>query len=83
MRQSGRIGRAVRVHSASGLGSRDVGSEEVDAVSVEVAPGSVVVLGGAWVDMANKDLGVAVGDARVESVGDRGVPQRVWADGPS
>jgi hypothetical protein len=46
-------------------------------VSVEVASGSVVVLGGAGVGMAGEDLGVAERDACVEGVGDRCVPQRV------
>ena len=49
-------------------------------MSVEVAAGSVVVLGGSWVGVPGEDLGVAEGDAGVEGVGDRGVPQRVWAD---
>ena len=38
--------------------SGDVGGEEVDAVSVEVAAGAVVVLGSAWVCMAGEDLGI-------------------------
>jgi cobalamin biosynthesis protein CbiD len=58
----------------------DVGGEEVDAVAVEVAAGSVVMLGGAGVGVAGEDLGVAQGDSGVESVGDRGVTQRVRAD---
>ena len=33
--------------------------EEVDAVSVEVASGAVVVLGGAWVSVTGQDLRVA------------------------
>jgi hypothetical protein len=37
---------------------RDVGGEEVDPV-VQVAAGSVVVLGGARVGTAGEDLGVA------------------------
>ena len=57
----------------------DVGGEEVDAVSVEVASGAFVVLGGAGVGVAGEDLGVAQGDAGVQGVGDR-VPQGVWAD---
>jgi len=52
----------------------DVCGEEMDAVSVEVATGAVVVLGGAWVGVAGEDLGVSQGDARVQGVGDRGVP---------
>ncbi len=32
-----------------GLDAGDVGGEEVDAVAVEVAAGSVVVFGGSWV----------------------------------
>jgi hypothetical protein len=59
----------------------DVGGEEVDAVAVEVSAGAVVVLGGPWVGVAGEDLGVAQWDAGVEGVGDRGVPQRVRADG--
>jgi len=68
-----------------GLGSSDAGDvsgEEVDGVSVEVASGAVVVLGGAGIGVASEDLGVAQGDASVEGVGDRGVPQRVGADVP-
>ena len=38
--------------------SSDVGGEEVDAVSVEVAAGAVVVLGRARVCMAGEDLGI-------------------------
>jgi len=53
----------------------NVGGEEVHAVSVEVASGSVVVLGRAGVGVAGEDLGVTQGDAGVEGVGDRGVPQ--------
>ena len=37
----------------------DVGGEELDAVSVEVAAGAVVVLGGSGVGVAGEDLGVA------------------------
>ena len=37
----------------------DVGGQEVDAVSVEVAAGTVVVLGGSRVGVAGQDLGVA------------------------
>ena len=37
----------------------DVGGEEVDAVSVEVAAGAVVVLGGSRVGVSGEDLGVA------------------------
>ncbi|MCU1634840.1 MAG: hypothetical protein JWQ68_79, partial [Cryobacterium sp.] len=43
----------------------DVGGEEVDAVPVEVAAGSVVVLGGAGVGVAGEDLCVAERDAGV------------------
>ena len=56
-----------------GSDAGDVGGEEVDAVSVEVASGAVVVLGGSGVGVAGQDLGVAQGDARVEGVGDRSV----------
>jgi hypothetical protein len=38
------------------------------------------VLGAAGVGVAGEDLGVAQGDAGVQGVGDRGVPQRVGAD---
>lgn len=41
------------------LDAGDVGSEEVDAVPVEVAAGAVVVLGGAWVGVPGQDLGVS------------------------
>jgi hypothetical protein len=60
----------------------DVGGEEVDAVAVEVAACSVVVLGGAGVGVAGEDLCVAEVDAGVEGVGDGGVRQRVGADVP-
>jgi len=33
--------------------ARHVGGEEVDAVAVEIASGSVVVLGGAWVGVSS------------------------------
>ena len=62
------------------LDAGDVGSQEVDPVSVQVAAGSVVVLGTAWVDVAGQDLGVSERYARVESVGDGSVPQGVRAD---
>ncbi len=42
-----------------GSDAGDVGGEEVDAVSVEVAAGAVVVLGGAGVGVPGEDLGVA------------------------
>jgi len=51
-------------------------------VAVEVAAGTVVVLGRAWVGVAGQDLGVTQGDACVQGVGDRCVPQRVRADVP-
>jgi hypothetical protein len=51
----------------------DVGGEEVDAVAVEVAAGSVVMLGGTGIDEAGEDLGVAQRDSGVEGVGDGGV----------
>ena len=44
---------------ALGSDAGDVGGEEVDSVSVEVAPGSVVVLGGSRVGVPSQDLGVA------------------------
>jgi len=40
------------------------------------------VLGGAGVGVTGEDLGVTQGDARIQGVGDRGVPQRVRADVP-
>jgi hypothetical protein len=45
------------------LHASNVGGEEVDAVAVEVAPGAVVVLGGAWVGVAGEDLRVTKRDA--------------------
>ena len=53
----------------------DVGGEQVDAVSVEVAAGAVVVLGGARVGVPCEDLGVAERDPGLEGVGDGRVPQ--------
>jgi hypothetical protein len=53
----------------------DIGGEEVDAVSVEFAARSVVVLGGSGVGVASEDLRVAEGDTGVEGVGDGCVPQ--------
>ena len=47
---------------------------------VEVSSGAVVVLGGSGVGVASEDLGVTERNARVEGVGDGGVPQRVRAD---
>jgi len=41
------------------LDAGDVGGQEVDAVSVKVAAGTVVVLGRAWVGVTGEDLGVA------------------------
>ena len=58
---------ATRSHAS------DVRGEEVDTVAVEVAPCSVVVLGGSRIGMSGEDLGVAEWDARVEGVGDRGM----------
>lgn len=52
----------------------DVCGEKVDAVSVEVAAGAGVMLGGAGVGVAGEVLGVTQGDARVKGVGDRSVP---------
>ena len=49
-------------------------------MSVEVAAGAVVVLGGSWVGVAGEDLRVTERHAGVEGVGDRGVTQRVRAD---
>ena len=51
----------------------DVGGEEVDAVSVEVAAGTVVVLCGSWVGVAGEDLCVAQGHPRIKGVGDGGM----------
>ena len=59
---SGRRGRTLH-HGLGGpssvLHAGDVGSEEVDAVAVEVAAGPVVVLGGSWVGVPSEDLRVA------------------------
>ena len=52
--------------AAGGSDAGDVGGEEVDAVSVEVASGAVVALGGAGVGVTGEDLGVAQGDAGVD-----------------
>lgn len=60
----------------------DVGGEGVDSVAVEVPAGSVVVFGGSGVGVPGQDLRVTERDSGVEGVGDRGVPQRVWADVP-
>ena len=54
------------------LDAGDVCGQEVDAVSVEVASGAVVVLGGAGAGVTGEDLGVAQGNAGVQGVGDRG-----------
>ena len=58
----------------------DVAGEEVDAVAVEVAASAVVVLGGARVGVPGETLGIAERDSGVESVGDRGVAERVEAE---
>jgi hypothetical protein len=55
VRPSGRSRRRLVGGSEAG----DVGGQEVDAVSVEVAAGSVVVFGGAGVGVPGQDLGVA------------------------
>jgi hypothetical protein len=52
----------------------DVGGEELDAMAVQVASGSVVVLGGAGVGVPGQDLSVSKWDAGVEGVGDSCVP---------
>lgn len=57
--------RAAQAALARGSDAGDIGGEEVDAVSVEVAAGPVVVLGGAWVGVAGQDLGVPQRDAGV------------------
>jgi hypothetical protein len=44
----------------------DIRSEEVDAVPIEVAACSVVVLGGAWIGVSGEDLRVTERDASVE-----------------
>jgi hypothetical protein len=46
----------------------DVGGEEVDAVSVEVAAGAVVMLGRAGVGVAGEDLGVAQRNAGAQAL---------------
>jgi hypothetical protein len=40
------------------LHAGDVGGQEVDAVAVEVAAGTVAVLGGSRIGMSHEDLGV-------------------------
>jgi hypothetical protein len=72
MRRSGRIGRRSD--------ASDVGGKEVDAVTVQVAAGSVVVLGGAGIGVTGQDLGVSERYSGVKGVGDGGVAQRVGAD---
>jgi hypothetical protein len=54
----------------------------MDAVAVEVATRPVVVLGGPGIGVPRQDLRVPERDPGVEGVGDRGVPQRMWADVP-
>ena len=54
--------------------ARDVGSEEVNAVAVEVASGAFVVLSGSRIGVPSENLGVAERHAGVEGVGDGGVP---------
>ena len=51
-------------------------------MAVEVAAGSVVVLGGPRVGVAGEDPRVSERYSGVEGVGDGGVPQRVRADVP-
>jgi hypothetical protein len=48
--------------------ARDVGDVQVDAASVEVAAGLVVVLGRSGVSLPGEALGVAERDARAKSV---------------
>lgn len=60
--------------------ARDVGSQEMDPVPVEVAASAVVVLSRAWVGVPSQDLGVSEWNTCVEGVGDGGVPQGVRAD---
>jgi hypothetical protein len=50
--------------------SRDVGDEEVDALAVEVASGSVIVLCGSGVGVPGQDPGISKCDPCVEGVGD-------------
>jgi hypothetical protein len=57
------------------LDAGDVGGEEVNPVTVEVASGSVVVLGGPGVGVSGEDLGVAKGHPGVEGVSDCCVSQ--------
>jgi hypothetical protein len=57
----------------------DVGGDEVDAVAGKVAACAVVVLGSAGVSVTRQNLSIPERDSGVESVGDRGVTQRVWA----
>lgn len=53
----------------------------MDPVPVEVAPGSVVVLGSAGIGVPGQDLSVPERYTCVQSVGDGSVPQGVRADG--
>lgn len=82
-RLSGRNGRTWPTGLSCRAGcsdAGDVGGEEVDAMAVEVAAATVVVLGGAGVSVPGQDLGVAERHAGVQGIGDCGVAQRVRAD---
>lgn len=52
----------------------------MDAVTVEVAAGAVIVLGGSRIGVSREDLGVAERDPGVEGVRDCRMSQRVRAD---
>ena len=52
----------------------------MDAVTVEIASATVVVLGGAWIGAPGQDLGVAYRDSGVEGVADRRVTQQMRTD---
>jgi hypothetical protein len=69
--------RRIRDPGRRVLHPSDVGSEEVDAVAVEVATCAIIVLDSAWIGMAGEDLRVAQRDTGVKGVGDSAMPQRM------
>jgi hypothetical protein len=80
------LGESITPESAPYLGgialgrgsdASDVGGQEVEAVSVKVASGTVVALGGPGVGVAGEGLRVTEWNAAVEGVGDRGSTQGV------
>jgi hypothetical protein len=72
-----RVGRAYWLSRPAFLDVGDVGGEKVDAVSVEVAAGAVVMLGGPRIGMTGEDLRITQRDAGIEGVDDGCMPQRV------